>query len=342
MSNLRFAVIGAGFWSNFQLAAWHELEGVECVAVCDRVRAKAEALAQRFGVPSVYDDAPTMLKNERLDFVDVITSPETHEQFVHMAAAHGRAVICQKPMALTLAAAEGMVAVCHQAGVPFFVHENFRWQAPMRRVKQILDEGQIGRPFRARFDMVSGFPVFVNQPSLSELEQFIITDVGSHTLDLARFFFGEASSLYCQTQRVHSNIKGEDIASIMLRMQTGATVQINMGFAENYFEREAFPQTLLFVEGTLGTLELAADYWVRVTTHDGTFARRIAPTRYAWADPAYEIAHSSVVPCNTDILASLRGEKPAETTGDDNLKTVRLVFAAYESAARDEVIKINP
>ncbi|MBC7811606.1 MAG: Gfo/Idh/MocA family oxidoreductase, partial [Burkholderiales bacterium] len=251
MSNLRFAVIGAGFWSNYQLAGWNELEsiaGVECVAICDRMRPKAEALAQKFGIPAVYDDAETMLKSERLDFVDVITSPETHEQFVRMAAAHNLAVICQKPMALTLASAEGMVAACHQAGVPFFVHENFRWQAPMRYVKQVLDELQIGRPFRARFDMVSGFPVFVNQPSLRELEQFIITDVGSHTLDLVRFFFGEASSLYCHTQKVHSDIKGEDIASIILRMHSGATVQINMGFAENYLEHEAFPQTLMFVE----------------------------------------------------------------------------------------------
>ena len=58
--------------------------------------------------------------------------------------------------------------------------------------------------------MISGFPVFANQPFLKELEQFILTDLGSHTLDTARFLFGEAESLYCQTRRVHPDIKGED------------------------------------------------------------------------------------------------------------------------------------
>jgi D-apiose dehydrogenase len=64
--------------------------------------------------------------------------------------------------------------------------------------------------------MISGFPVFNNQPFLKELEQFILTDLGSHTLDTARFLFGEASSLYCQTRRIHADIRGEDVATIMM------------------------------------------------------------------------------------------------------------------------------
>jgi predicted dehydrogenase len=52
MSKLRFAVFGAGFWANFQVAGWYELGGVECVAVCDPTRAKAEAFAQKFGIPA--------------------------------------------------------------------------------------------------------------------------------------------------------------------------------------------------------------------------------------------------------------------------------------------------
>jgi predicted dehydrogenase len=64
----------------------------------------------------------------------------------------------------------------------------------------------------------------------------------------------------------------------------------------------------------------------------------VKPPRYAWADPAYDVVHASIVPCNADLLKALKGEGPAETTGEDNLKTVRLVFAAYESAADKKVI----
>lgn len=337
---LRFAIFGTGFWSRYQLAAWRELEGVECVALYNRTRAKAEALARDFDVPAVYNDAEELLRCERLDFVDIISDVATHSRFVHLAAAYGVPVICQKPLATSYAEAERMIAICRDAGVPLFVHENFRWQTPIRQIKRLLDEGAIGRPFRARIDFISGFPVFANQPFLKELDQFIITDMGSHVLDVARFLFGETRRLYCATHRVHGDIKGEDVATILL--ETGAMhIICNMAYAENYVERDCFPQTLMFIEGERGSLELAPDYWIRVTTGDGTHARRYPPPRYNWADPAYDIVHASIVPCNANLLSALNGTGTAETTGADNLRTARLVFGAYESAARGQAVEIG-
>jgi predicted dehydrogenase len=247
-------------------------------------------------------------------------------------------VICQKPMAPDLPTAEQMTAACREAGVPYFIHENWRWQTPIRALKAALQSGEIGTPFRARIDMVTGFPVFANQPFLKTLERFIITDLGSHTLDTARFLFGEAGSLYCQTKKAHPDIAGEDVATIMLHMGGQTTVTINMAYAENYLEHDHFPQTYCFVEGDKGSIELGPDYWLRLTTRAGTHSRRVPPPRYAWADPAYDVVHSSIVPCNADLLKALRGEGQAETTGEDNLKTVRLVFAAYESASEKKVV----
>lgn len=340
-SNLRFAIFGAGFWSRFQLAAWRELEGAQCVAICDRVHAKAEARAQEFSVPAVYDHAEELLRREKLDFMDVITSPETHCELVHLAAAHKIPVICQKPMATSLEEAEGMVRACRDAGVPFFVHENWRWQTPIRELKRLLDEGRIGRPFRAHITMVSGFPVFANQPFLKELAEFVLTDVGTHTLDVARFLFGEAESLYCQTQQVHQDIKGEDVATVVLKMRNQATVIVEMGYAENFLERDRFPETFIFVEGEHGSAELAPDFWIRVTTAEGTHARRCPPPCYPWVDPAYAVVQSSIVPCHANILRALRGEGPAETTGEDNLQTLRLVFGAYTSARGGQAIRLD-
>jgi predicted dehydrogenase len=188
--------------------------------------------------------------------------------------------------------------------------------------------------------MVSGFPVFANQPFLKELDQFVLTDMGSHVLDVARCLFGEAGRLYCQTGKVHADIRGEDVATVMLQMRTGATVNVEMGYAENYLERDRFPETSIFIEGARGSLELAPDFWIRVTTKSGTHIRRVPPPRYAWANPAYDVVHSSIVPCHANLLAALRGEAEAETTGEDNLKTVRLVFASYESAAASRAVEL--
>lgn len=340
---LRFAVLGTGFWANFQIPAWFEVGGVELAALYNRTRRKAEAMAGKcvqWGAgrpPRVYDDAEALFRNERLDFVDIITEAPAHAPLVHLAAQYRVPVICQKPMAPDLATAIGMVRACRAAGVPFFVHENFRWQAPIRELKQMVASGAIGAPFRARIQFVFHKPfVFENQPLLKKLERLALADVGSHLFDLARFFFGEASSVYCQTRRVRPDIVGEDVASAVLRCGD-VICQCDMSYATRT-EQEQFPQTLFYIEGAEGTAELAPGFWLRVTTDAGTFARRVPVTRYPWADPDYAVVHASIVPCNADLLAGLRGERAAETTGEDNLKTVRLVHSAYESAAANRVI----
>ncbi|MEM6280652.1 MAG: Gfo/Idh/MocA family oxidoreductase [Chloroflexota bacterium] len=335
---LKFALFGTGFWSHFQLAGWNELDGVECVAVYNRTKAKAEQFAEKFGIPAVYDDAQALLDNEDLDFIDICTNVETHAPFTKMGAAAGIDVVCQKPMAVDLAEAKEMVATCDAAGVKLFINENWRWQHPIRQFKTQLDSGTIGKPFRARIHYANSFPVFDNQPFLKELEQFILTDIGSHILDTARFLFGDAHTLYATTRRVHPDINGEDVATSMMTMGDDAiTVLCEMSYASRT-EIERFPETYIYVEGDRGFLELGPDFWIRETTEQGTLAKRHVPPGYPWADPAYDLIHSSIVTCQQDILDGLCG-KGGETTGADNLKTMQLVFGSYMSAAEKRVLE---
>src|SRR3712207_3731229 len=253
---------------------------------------------------SVYDDPEALLRNEQLDFIDIITDVDTHPAFVHLAASHRLPVICQKPMAPSLSTAKQMVAACRDASVPLLIHENWRWQTPIRQLKHVLDEDRIGKPFRARIDMISGFPVFNNQLFLKDLEQFILIDIGTHILDVARFLFGEAASLGCQIDRIHPDIQGEDVATVIMKMGGQTTVICEMAYAGNFLEHEHFPQTFIFIEGDRGSIELAPDYWIRVTTRDGTHAKRYPPPRYAWADPAYDVVHASRSEEHTSELQS--------------------------------------
>jgi predicted dehydrogenase len=332
-------MIGAGFWARYQLAGWRETGGAQCAAIYNRTRQKAEQLAREFGIPAVYDDPETMLRDTRPDFADIVTDVGTHARYTKQAAAAGVLVVCQKPLATSYQEAAGMVDACKAAGVPLYVNENWRWQTPIREFRRRMQAANIGDVFRARIRMVSGFRLFENQPFLRDLEQFVLTDMGSHVLDVARFLFGEAESLYCQTFRAHPDIRGEDVATVMLKMASGATVLVEMGYAENYLEEDRFPETSIFAEATRGSAELRLDHWIRITTRDGTHIQRCPPPRYAWADPRYDVVHASIVPCQANLLAAMRGECAAETSGEDNLKTVRLVFAAYESAASGQVVQ---
>jgi D-apiose dehydrogenase len=331
-NNLKFALFGAGFWSRFQLAGWQEIPGNECVAIYNRSKPKAEALAKEFGIPAVYDNAAELLEKEQLDFVDIVTDPSTHLEFVTMAANHKLPVITQKPMADSFAKAVEMGEICRAAGVPLYVNENWRWQTPIRAFKEALADPALGKPFRARIDMISGFPVFENQPFLKTIDQFILFDLGTHILDVARFLFGEAETLYCHTQKVHSDIAGEDVATVLMRMEQCETVLCEVAYAENFLEKEHFPETLMFVETEKGSLELGPDFEIRKTTQQGTVVERYAPPVYPWADPQYSLIHSSIVPCQENLLSDLNGSGKAETTAEDNLRTLELVDKSYQSA----------
>jgi predicted dehydrogenase len=232
------------------------------------------------------------------------------------------------------------VAYCSERNVPFFVHENWRWQSPLRAISEDLQHGKIGKPFRCRIDMISGFDVFANQPNFRTDERFIISDLGCHLLDLARSYFGETESLYCQTSRVHHDIVGEDVATIQLTMTSGVLVTINMAYAETPLERECFPETLLFIEGSEGSITLEPGCQIRRTTRHGTTAKEVRPPLYPWVEPAYAVVQSSIVPCLENLLSGTRGQS-AETTAADNLNTMRLVFAAYDSADQNQVIRLG-
>jgi predicted dehydrogenase len=336
----RFAVLGCGFWANYQIPAWLELEDVELVALYNRTISKAEDLASRYNVSATYDNADLLFEKEKLDFVDIITDVETHAHFTRMAAERSIPVICQKPMAPDFETAKKMLEVCSKSGIPFFIHENFRWQSPIREVKKVLQMNVIGEPFKARISFCSAFPVFDNQPALAELKHFIITDIGSHILDISRFLFGEAETLYCQTQTVNPKIKGEDVANVFLKMKSGLHCYAEMSYA-SILEKESFPETLLFIEGEYGSIELSDKYLLKITTLKGTIASTVEPVYYDWADKDYAVVHSSIVDCNRNILEGLQGKTTAETTAADNFETVKLVWAAYSSASSNKVIVLD-
>ena len=338
---LKFAVLGTGFWSHYQIPAWYEVGGVELVACWNRTHSRALSVAERFGISRVYENVEELFQNEELDFVDVITEVPAHAPLVEMAARYRVPVICQKPMAPDYETAQRMVTVCEEAGIPFYVHENYRWQHPIREVKRVIDEGRIGKPFRGRTQFVHHLEPFVweNQPLLKSLPKLIIADQGSHQLDLARFFFGEAQSIYCQHRRVRTDIMAEDVASIQLKM-VDAICNVELSFV-THVPWKHFPEVILFIEGELGTVELLADFWIRLTTAEGVQLWQHKPPRYEWANPDYDVNHASMTPLHQDFLRALRGGPPPENTGADNLKTMQLVYAAYDSAERNQVIQLD-
>lgn len=337
MSELRVGVIGCGFFARNHLHAWNDIDGAVVTAVCDADLARAESFAAEFRVPIIYDDPEELLRSRAVDFVDIVTPPGTHRELVELAARYKTDVICQKPMAPTLDSARSMITACRTAGVRFMVHENFRWQSPIRALKEAA--AGLGPLTWGRIHWRTAYDVYRDQPYLAQDERFILADLGVHLLDLARFFFGAVDRLYCQTRRVNPAIRGEDQATVMLHTAAGATCLVDMSYA-SLVEHDPFPQTLIQLEGPKGSVSLGRDFQITRVSRSGTTQHHAPPSPPAWSDPKLAHIQESVVRIQQHWVTCLWEGWEPETNGMDNLRTLELVEAAYQSAEAGETIRI--
>ncbi len=340
MADIKGALIGCGFFAINQMHAWQDVKGANIVAICDRDPERLTLVGDQFGIERRYGDAAAMFADGGFDFVDIATTVASHRALVEMAASHAIPAICQKPFAKTLGDAKTMVAVCARAGVPLMVHENFRWQTPIQAVKAVLQSGVIGDPFWGRFSFRSGFDVFSGQPYLAEGERFIIEDLGIHTLDIARFILGDVAALTARTKRVNPNIKGEDVATILLDHQNGATSIVDVSYAST-LSAEPFPETLIELDGTKGSIRLSQGYHLEVTGPDGVAISDVSPRLLSWASRPWHNIQESVLAIQQHWADRLADGKETSTSGADNLKTLALVEAAYDSAASGQTVDIG-
>jgi predicted dehydrogenase len=340
MTRFKGALIGCGFFAVNQMHGWAGIVDVEIVAICDRDPERLRIVGDQFGVTRRYESSEALFAEGGFDFVDIATTVGSHRALVELAARHGVPVICQKPFAPTLDDARAIVAACDAAGVPLMIHENFRWQTPILAVKAVLDAGAIGTPFWGRVSFRSGFDVFSGQPYLARGKRFIIEDLGIHSLDIARYLFGDASRMTARTRRINPAITGEDVATMMLDHENGMTSIVDVSYASKLPE-EPFPETFVEIDGSEGTLRLGKDYQLVVHGRDGTTRSTVAPNLLPWASRPWHNIQESVALIQKHWIECLAAGREPDTSGRDNLKTFALVEAAYLSAERGETVDLG-
>jgi predicted dehydrogenase len=336
---MRVAVIGCGFFAQNHLNGWRDLaaEGVELVAVCDIDSTKAEAAAKAFGVPRFYAEAEALLREEQLDFVDIVTRMESHLPLVKLACARGVDIILQKPIAPAWSEAVAVVEAARVARVRLAIHENFRYQAPMRKLKGVLDSGAIGKPTWARIAFRTGYDIYAVQPYLHNAERYVILDVGIHVLDLARFFLGEVERVSCETQRRNTENVGDDTATMLLRHRSGA-VSIIECTMEARINPDPFPETLVSIEGEKGSAAVGPGLAGHIAAAGETRDLDFGSPLLSWTEQPWHTVQESVLRTQEAIVRAWRAGKEPESTGDDNLKTYALVEAAYEAAREGRAV----
>jgi predicted dehydrogenase len=146
--------------------------------------------------------------------------------------------------------------------------------------------------------------------------------------------------LWCQTRAINKGIKGEDLAVMMMRMKNGMPVYSELSYA-SVVEHDSFSTLHILAEGETGSVCLGPKFEIRTTTKKGTESEIVKFPSYSWADPDYIVNHESGIHINRNIHDDMLGKGKAENTGADNLETVRLIWACYESADSGKTVKIE-
>lgn len=313
--------------------------GLEVMAITDLDPERARQVASQFDVPYVADDASAIFARDDVDIVDVAVTPGAQHDLVLAALASGKHVLCQKPFALDLAPARELVAAAVRHDRKLAVNQQMRWSPLIVRLKALLDAGDIGTVDVASISVSiatdwSAWPWLVEAPRLDVFFHSI------HYLDVMRFLFGEPSRLTSLSRRSPEQMtRGESITHTVLEFpQTLAYVSVNHNNNAPSQQRAEFQ--LVGAQGA-ATGEIGALY-------DYPHGR---PDRLSFqaldSAPAVEELEGRWFPDAfagpmRELMAAIDEEREPVTSGRDNLLTLRLVVAAYESQRTGAAVALGP
>ena len=156
MKPIRVAIVGCGRISDLHSLGYKDFPDAELAAVCDTNKALAKKKAKEWGVAKVYDNYQQVLDDKEIDVVELLTPHHLHCSMTVAACRAGKHVSVQKPMALSAAEADQMIAAAQKAGVILRVYENFVYYAPAVRAKQMIEAGEIGDVRAVRMHVSTG------------------------------------------------------------------------------------------------------------------------------------------------------------------------------------------
>lgn len=325
---LRIGLVGAGWVTQHHLRAWQALGSrAEVVAIADPSAQARETRAKAFAVAKTYADAGAMLSAERLDAVDIAAPRAIHADLVRLTAAHGLACLCQKPLAPTYGEARDLVAEI-DGRIRLMVHENWRFRAWYREIAAWLSAGRIGTPFAARLSFVTSgtlpdgdglYPALERQPFMRGEARMLVSEVLIHQIDTLRMLLGPLEVVACQTNRICTELAGEDTALIQLRGRDGLGVQIFATFAAHGHPPVAADR--LEILGHAGA--------IRLDGGELSLTGAQATARSFDASATYQGSYDATIAHFVDRLAD---GQPFETAPEDNLETLFLVEECYRLA----------
>lgn len=329
---VRWGLIGATIIGREWMIAAIRQAGGEIVAVMSTDAARGRAYADEFGVPHATTSLADLFATG-VEAVYVSTTNERHRAETVAAAAAGVHVLCEKPIATSLADARAMIDACARARVVLGVNHHLRNGAIAQAMRSMIVGGRIGRPLAARIVHAGYLPEHLHGWRLRDpaAGAGALLDLAVHDADLLRFILAdEPESVSCFAQNGGLASEGiEDAAMSLIRFRSGLVAELFDGFTTRYAE------TSVEAHGVEGSL-VARDCMTQ--RPHGTLALR-GPK----GEEALEIEHRNVyVPGVLAFQEAMAGRGRPAASGEDGLISLAVALAALELGRTGRAVKVDP
>jgi predicted dehydrogenase len=344
MQKVKVAIAGAGFISDIHIESYQRfVPHAEIVAVYARHEEKVKAFAARHHIPQWYTDVNDMIRLSGCDVIDICLPNFLHAEVTLMAAAAGKHVIIEKPLAVTLEEADNMIEACRKAGVLLMYAEELCFAPKYERVRHMVKEGAVGNIYMLKQSEKHSGPHSDWFYDINQAGGGVLMDMGCHALSWFRWMLNHAkvSSVYAHMATVlHRNrTKGEDNSVVIVEFENGVTA-----VAENSWAKHGGMDDRCEVHGTGGVIY--ADLFMgnaslAYSKNGYGYAMEKADTTVGWTFPVFEEAFNQGYPHELHhfIDCILHGGTPL-VTGEDGRAVLEIMYAAYASAGQGKKIKL--
>ena len=303
------------------------------VAICDTDPARAQALASRFGIPSVHASVDQMLDASSPDLVDVVTPPPSHKSVLEKVFARGLPAICQKPFGTDYAQAVALAEAAQVAQVPLIVHENFRFMPWYREARRWIDAGELGTPHNIYFRLRPGD----GQGPKAYLDRQSYFQTAIHFIDTFRYLMGDVHAVVARLRRLNLAIAGEDCALICFEFGSGAAGvfdgnRLNDHVASN--PRRTMGE--MWLEGSRGVMRLDGEGRLWWKPHHGEEREHLYER-----GPDTGFGGGACRALQQHVIRGLDGLQPLENTAQAYLRNLQVQEAVYASHASGQRIVID-
>ncbi len=341
--DFRIGILGGGFIVNDCHLVAYRKAGFNPVAIASRSRERAQTVAARHGIPVVHDSYEHLLDDPSIEVLDIAVPPNAQLRLIEEACARGRVkgILAQKPLGMDYAEGLRAVEACRRAGIVLAVNQNMRYDQSVRAAKTLLDRGDMGAPVFATIEM-RGIPHWM--PWQKEQGWLTLRIMSIHHLDTFRFWFGEPTSIFCSVRTdPRTSFPHEDgICTYILEYPNGFRA---VGIDDTWTgpAREGCPSDNYVrwrIEGlkglAIGDLGWCKDPYTTPSTIRYAVQGREHFECPMWTESWFPDAFSGTM---SELLVALENGTPPSISGQDNLKTMALVDAAYVSVAKHTPVR---